>query len=293
MMRRLSDIRLIPIVLVAIIALFLLKAFGLIFEGGYTLAELSPRNAPEPEVTGAIGQPKRNDAPSTAAPKATPPRVQPQSQQQSQQPSQQQSQSWAQQMFGFPDITGAVAESKSAPSEPKGNRPAPKAVNPPPPAPVPPPPERVLSPAERAILERLSERRNELEQRSHDLDMRESLLKGAEKQLEARINELRELESRANSAMQNKAEGEAQRFKNLVTMYDNMKAKDAAKIFDRLDMRVLIEVASLINPRRMSDILAQMTPEAAERLTIELANRAREGGPGSDLPKIEGQRAGN
>src|SRR5882672_10393100 len=115
MMRRLGDIRLIPIVLVAIIALFALKAFGLIFEGGYTLAELSPRNAPEPEVTGAIGQPKRSDAPSTAAPKATPPRVQPQSQQpsqqQSQQPSQQPSQSWGQQMFGFPDITGAVAES--------------------------------------------------------------------------------------------------------------------------------------------------------------------------------------
>ena len=290
MMRRLGDIRLIPIVLVAIIALFALKAFGLIFEGGYTLAESSPRNAAEPEVTGAIGQPKRNDAPSTAAPKA--PRAQQQTQQQSQQPSQQPSQSWAQQMFGFPDITGAVAESKSAPPEPKGNRPAPKAVNPPPSAAAPTPPERVLSPAERAILERLSERRNELEQRSQDLDMRESLLKAAEKQLEARINELRELESRANSAMQNKAEGEAQRFKNLVTMYDNMKAKDAAKIFDRLDMRVLIEVASLINPRRMSDILAQMTPEAAERLTIELANRAKES-PGNDLPKIEGRQAGN
>jgi flagellar motility protein MotE (MotC chaperone) len=76
-------------------------------------------------------------------------------------------------------------------------------------------------------------------------------------------------------------------------MYDNMKAKDAAKIFDRLDMRVLIEVASQINPRRMSDIMAQMTTEAAERLTIELANRAKEKGSATELPKIEGQRAGN
>jgi flagellar motility protein MotE (MotC chaperone) len=286
MMRRLGDIRLIPVVLVAIIALFALKAFGLIFEGGYTLAELSPSNAAEPEVTGAIGQPKRSDPPSTAAPKSAPMRPQQQTEPQPHQ------QSWAQQMFGFPDITGAVAESKPASPEPKGNRPAPKAANSPPPAPVPPPPERVLSPAERAILERLSERRNELEQRSQDLDMRESLLKAAEKQLEARINELRELETRANAAMQNKAESEVQRLKNLVTMYDNMKAKDAAKIFDRLDMRVLIEVASQINPRRMSDIMAQMTPEAAERLTVELAARAKEGGPG-ELPKIEGRQAGN
>ena len=281
MIQRLRDVRLIPIVLAAITALFALKAFGLIFEGGYTLTELSLRNAAEPEVTGAVGPPNRNDASSTSTPKTAPPRAQPQSQ----------SQSWAQQMFGFPDVTGAVAESKPAEPAPKSNRPAPKAADPPPPAA--PPPERLLSPAERAILERLSERRNELEARAKDLDMRESLLKAAEKQLETRINELRDLESRANSAQQSKAENEAQNLKNLVTMYDNMKAKDAAKIFDRLDMRVLIEVASLINPRRMSDIMAQMTPEAAERLTIELAARAKESGPGGDLPKIEGRQAGN
>jgi flagellar motility protein MotE (MotC chaperone) len=72
-----------------------------------------------------------------------------------------------------------------------------------------------------------------------------------------------------------------------------MKAKEAARIFDRLDLRILIEVASQINPRRMSDILAQMTPEAAERLTVELATRSNqvEKAPAtSDLPKIEGKK---
>jgi flagellar motility protein MotE (MotC chaperone) len=57
-------------------------------------------------------------------------------------------------------------------------------------------------------------------------------------------------------------------------------------------MRILVEVASQINPRRMSDILGQMSSEAAERLTVELANRAiasadRTTDAGS-LPKIEG-----
>jgi flagellar motility protein MotE (MotC chaperone) len=287
MIHRLRDLRLIPIVLIAIIALFALKAFGLIFDGGYTLTESSLRHAGDPEVTGTVGAPRRADVP-----KAT----QAQPQQRPQQGSQQRTQqSWAQQMFNYPDITGAAAESK--PAEPKGNRPAPKATEPPPvttPAATPPtPPERPVSPAERAILDRLSERRTELEGRARDHDMRESLLKAAEKQLEGRINELRELESRVNTAMQNKADSEASRFKNLVTMYDNMKAKDAAKIFDRLDMRVLLEVASQINPRRMSDIMAQMQPEAAERLTIELALRAKEQGGAPELPKIEGRPAAN
>ena len=54
-----------------------------------------------------------------------------------------------------------------------------------------------------------------------------------------------------------------------------MKPKDAARIFDRLDMKILVEVSTHISPRNMSEILAQMSPEAAERLTVELANRAR------------------
>ena len=74
-------------------------------------------------------------------------------------------------------------------------------------------------------------------------------------------------------------------------MYESMKPKDAAKVFDRLEMAVLYDIASQIAPRKMSDILGLMAPEAAERLTIEMARRA-----GSDksaavveLPKIEGK----
>jgi flagellar motility protein MotE (MotC chaperone) len=56
-------------------------------------------------------------------------------------------------------------------------------------------------------------------------------------------------------------------------------------------MSVLFEIASQIAPRKMSDILGLMSPEAAERLTIEMAHRA---GPdraasAADLPKIEGK----
>ena len=45
----------------------------------------------------------------------------------------------------------------------------------------------------------------------------------------------------------------------------------------------------------MSDIMAQMSPEAAERLTVELATRASQPDKSSslsDLPKIEGRPGG-
>jgi flagellar motility protein MotE (MotC chaperone) len=70
-----------------------------------------------------------------------------------------------------------------------------------------------------------------------------------------------------------------------------MKPKDAARVFDRLEMPVLIEIASHIAPRKMSDILGLMSSEAAERLTVELARRANgdRSGSSSELPKIEGK----
>ena len=121
--------------------------------------------------------------------------------------------------------------------------------------------------------------------------MRESLIKAAEKRLEGKVSELKQIQSRINVAANKKEETEAARFKGLVAMYENMRAKDAARIFDRLDLKILVEVASHINPRRMADILANMSPEAAEKLTVEFASRATGNSappPPAQLPKIEG-----
>jgi flagellar motility protein MotE (MotC chaperone) len=149
------------------------------------------------------------------------------------------------------------------------------------------------SSAERAILERLQERRQELDARARELDIREGLIAAAEKRVEGKIGELKQAEAQLGTAEQKKDEAEIARLKGLVTMYENMKPRDAAKIFDHLEMSVLIEVASQINPRKMSDILALMSAETADRLTVELANRAQGAAKGgnAELPKIEGRPA--
>jgi flagellar motility protein MotE (MotC chaperone) len=202
--------------------------------------------------------------------------------------------SWAQETLNYPvpggkvdapDVTGSVEAKKEEP--PKGAneaRPAETVVSQAPP--------QQVSPTERAVLERLQERRQELETRAREVDIRESLLKAAEKRIESKVDEMKGVESRISAAAQQKEDADNARFKSLVVMYENMKPKDAGRIFDRLDMSVLIEVASRIKPQKMSDILAQMSGEAAEKLTVELARRS--GGVGmsaaaSSLPKIEGR----
>ena len=148
-----------------------------------------------------------------------------------------------------------------------------------------------MSASERAILERLQARRQELEQRAREIEIRESLLKSAEKRIEGRVEEMKATEARITTVTGQKAETDAARFKGIITMYEGMKPKDAAKVFDRLEMSVLYEIASQIAPRKMSDILGLMQPEAAERLTVELARRAGTDKSAStaDLPKIEGK----
>src|SRR6202000_3052249 len=134
--------------------------------------------------------------------------------------------------------------------------------------------DQPVSPTERAVLERLQSRRLELDARAREIDIRESLLKAAEKRVEGKVQDLKATESRITAANEQKSEADAERFKGIVTMYENMKPKDAAKVFDRLEMPRRLQVASKIAPRKMSDILGQMSPDVAERLTMEMARRA-------------------
>lgn len=133
------------------------------------------------------------------------------------------------------------------------------------------------SDAERALLESLTERRGQLEERSSEIETRERLLQGAEQRLENRIGELKSIEERLSASAKQREEAEKASLKNLVTMYEVMKPKDAAQIFDRLAHDVLVPVVMQMNPRKMSEILAVMSPEAAEKLTIALAQQARGG----------------
>jgi flagellar motility protein MotE (MotC chaperone) len=255
------DIRVIPVVAAAIFGLAVLKVAGLVIDGGYVF-----------DVRRDSARP-----------------------------------SWAQENLNFPgaapdagDITGSVeaknkdAVGKDSAGEDKAkHEESAQAADTPGVAKVGtlPEPGQSVSPSERAILERLQSRRQEIEARAREIDIRESLLQAAEHRIQGRVEQMKGIEARIATATEEKNEAEIARFKGLVTMYENMKPKEAAKVFDRLEMPVLFEIASKIAPRKMSEILGQMSPEAAERLTVELARRASGGNAtaASNLPKIEGQ----
>jgi flagellar motility protein MotE (MotC chaperone) len=160
-------------------------------------------------------------------------------------------------------------------------------------------PEPALLPpsaSERAIMERLGERREEWQQKGKDLEMRERMLEDVTRKLESRISDLKALEEKAEADAAKRGETETASLKNLVTMYETMKPKEAARVFDRLPHDVLVPVVLQMNPRKMAEVLAVMSPEAAERLTVALATRnrpraeaapVRAGLPPNELPAID------
>ena len=140
------------------------------------------------------------------------------------------------------------------------------------------------SPAQKALLERLQERRKELDTKARDLELRENLIKEAEQRLEARMNELRVLENPATA--ENPADNP--KMKNLVVMYEGMKPKEAARIFEKLDMTVLVGIAKAMKPVKLAEVLAVMNPDAAQKLTVELARgvSVERAMPPSDLQRV-------
>jgi flagellar motility protein MotE (MotC chaperone) len=149
--------------------------------------------------------------------------------------------------------------------------------------------------SEAALMERLSQRRVELDTRETELSMRGALLEAAEKRLDERAKQLAALEAQVAALVDEKQAAEDAGFKAVVSMYETMKPKEAAKIFDTLSLPVLLKVARAMNPRKMSPILAAMSPKPAEQLTTAFASTestdlvAAAGENLAALPQIVGQ----
>ncbi|MGB0683144.1 MAG: MotE family protein [Magnetovibrionaceae bacterium] len=133
----------------------------------------------------------------------------------------------------------------------------------------------LLTQAEIDLLQQLAERREELDQRERELSMRTELLRAAEARIDDKVSELRLLEQTIQELVQTYDDQQQQRLDSLVKIYENMKPKDAAKIFQELEMVTLLDVVERMKERKLAPIMANMDPVRATEITVEL-RRLRE-----------------
>lgn len=156
------------------------------------------------------------------------------------------------------------------PAEPAPADKAPPADKPPPAAA---PEQASLTQTEMDVLQKLSDRRAVLDGRERDLDRREAMLKAAENQIERKIAEMKTLQSTIEGLLRQYNEQEDNKMRSLVKIYENMKPKDAAKIFEQLDMGIMLDVVERMKEQKVAPILAEMDPAKARQLTSDLAQR--------------------
>lgn len=140
-----------------------------------------------------------------------------------------------------------------------------------------------LTQAEIDLLQKLAERREVLERREREIELREGLVRAAEAKLDTRSGELKTLQAsllaeqkRLEELVKTQNEQELARIASLVKIYENMRPKDAARIFDQLDQAVLYDVLKGMKEAKTAPILASMDPDKARTMTALL--REKKGG---------------
>ena len=131
-----------------------------------------------------------------------------------------------------------------------------------------------LSQYEIQVLRSLAERREALELREASLDTREMTISAADARLDDQISALQNLESNIEGLLGQLDEQNEAQLASLVTIYQSMRADDAARIFNTLDDELMLNIAKRMAPAPMAAILASMEPDRARTLTTLMATRS-------------------
>ena len=123
------------------------------------------------------------------------------------------------------------------------------------------------------LLQKLAERRQKLERRENGLNLRESILSATERRIDSKVDELTKIQVTIENLLKKHDVQQEAKLRSLVKIYENMKPKDAARIFDRLELTILLDVVERMRETKTAPIMANMAPARAKSVTSALVAR--------------------
>jgi flagellar motility protein MotE (MotC chaperone) len=131
------------------------------------------------------------------------------------------------------------------------------------------------SAAEVDVLTSLAKRRSALDAREAEVKTQTNVLAATEARVDSKIAQLKTLQAQIAALLVQRDAEQQKQVAVLVKTYgpDGMKAANAAAIFSTLPDDVLIPVAQGLKPADLGAILSKMSPDAAQKLTLKLANK--------------------
>ncbi|MDA0939143.1 MAG: hypothetical protein O3C05_02500 [Proteobacteria bacterium] len=134
---------------------------------------------------------------------------------------------------------------------------------------------RDFSPTEIELLQHLRNRRLLLEKRESNMRLQQDSLDIVKSQIDGKIERFEKLKYDIKSSIDEYKRQENVKNSRLVKIYESMKPKDAAKIFEDMQWDVLLDVIEKMKEAKIAPILAAMDTEKAKNITIGLAMRGR------------------
>jgi flagellar motility protein MotE (MotC chaperone) len=128
-----------------------------------------------------------------------------------------------------------------------------------------------LSEGEVKLLFTLDKKRKELDRREQEIKESQKQLQVVQKRVDQKIDELKNIKVAIKKIVQQEDEQVSKNTQRLVGIYQGMKPKSAAKVFDGLPMSVLKKVIQKMDQKKVSPILAVMDIKKVKKLTTLLA----------------------
>jgi flagellar motility protein MotE (MotC chaperone) len=131
---------------------------------------------------------------------------------------------------------------------------------------------QMASAAEVDVLTSLSKRRAAIDARETEIKIEASLLAATETRVDAKIAQLKDLQTQVTALLSQRDAAQEKQIQALVKTYSTM-GKKAGPIFAGLPDEVVIPVAQEMKSDDLALILGAMSPDAAQKLTVKLANK--------------------
>jgi flagellar motility protein MotE (MotC chaperone) len=97
------------------------------------------------------------------------------------------------------------------------------------------------------------------------------MLEAVQQQITTKVGEQQKLKSDIEKLTGGGQDAGSIKYRRLVKIYESMKPDEAARILEKMEGEVLLEVVTRMGERRLAPILAQMDPLKAQAITVAMA----------------------
>ncbi|KYG66200.1 hypothetical protein AZI86_03830 [Bdellovibrio bacteriovorus] len=124
-------------------------------------------------------------------------------------------------------------------------------------------------------LQKLNDRKKELDAREEELNRMEAELQVQKEELDKRLKDLEGMRTKISGILEERVKVDSEKVDTLVQMYSNMKAPQAAKVFETMDEDLAVEILGRMKKKNAADIMNLLKPDKAQVLSEMFAGYKR------------------